>query len=301
MQQHNNLNLGKSLDAFNEIELTESEKSTIIHSLKETKYWKELFKNKSKVDDAEGTAINPIDHQKAIPETELTKDEIDIAFLRLRQSKYADLKHAEYQKKILKEPVYKLQTLETLREKFLSEGYILDQYNEEKFEMIARYFLKDETGPLNLNKGLALGGNVGCGKTTIMKFFQFNQTQSYILKSVREIAGAYSKIGHDAIARYNDLIKFGDTHLSYGQTELGCCFDDLGTEEDRKHFGNESNVMADIILNRYDNYLLKAKTHITTNLSGDEVEQRYGTRVRSRFREMFNFVKFDPNAQDRRK
>jgi DNA replication protein DnaC len=49
--------------------------------------------------------------------------------------------------------------------------------------------------------------------------------------------------------------------------------------------------MADIILNRYDNPKIPHHmTHLTTNLKPDEIEQAYGTRVRSRMREMFNVI-----------
>ncbi|MEK6878907.1 MAG: ATPase, partial [Nanoarchaeota archaeon] len=106
----------------------------------------------------------------------------------------------------------------------------------------------------------------------------------------------------EAIKRYNGLIPFMDAHLSYGQKQVGVCFDDMGTEDDRKNYGNESNVMADVMLNRYDNKRnLIRKTHITTNLTTEEMEQRYGSRVRSRMREMFNLVIFDPVASDRRR
>jgi len=42
------------------------------------------------------------------------------------------------------------------------------------------------------------------------------------------------------------------------------------------------------------------KTHITTNLNGDEIEEMYGTRVRSRMREQFNLIAFDEAAKDKR-
>lgn len=308
MQPHNNLNLGKSLEAYSEVILTDEEKDKIISILKEKKYWRLLAQKQARL--AEGTnretteletKLIEFDHSLEIPKTDLTQEEIDEAFLIARREKYGEQKRKEYQQKILQQPTYMLQTMDSFKANFLKRGNVLDSKNTEIFEALCKYFLGGESGPLDLKKGLALGGNVGCGKTTMMEFFQFNQTRSYIIKSVRDIAGQYSLSGYPAIARYNDIIKFGDIHLSYGQTDLGVCFDDLGTEDEKKHFGNESNVMAEIMLNRYDKAILRGKTHITTNLSGDEIEQRYGTRVRSRMREMFNFVKFPTNAEDRRK
>ena len=59
--------------------------------------------------------------------------------------------------------------------------------------------------------------------------------------------------------------------------------------------------MGELICNRYELFLKhKIKTHITTNLNATELEERYGGRVRSRMRELFNLVAFDKNAKDKR-
>ena len=59
--------------------------------------------------------------------------------------------------------------------------------------------------------------------------------------------------------------------------------------------------MAEILLSRYDLFIQKGiLTHITTNLSASELESMYGSRVRSRMREMFNLVAFKRNAKDKR-
>jgi DNA replication protein DnaC len=58
--------------------------------------------------------------------------------------------------------------------------------------------------------------------------------------------------------------------------------------------------MAEILLNRYDNPQTPWHyTHITTNLTAAEIEQYYGTRVKSRMREMFNMITLD--GEDRRR
>jgi DNA replication protein DnaC len=40
--------------------------------------------------------------------------------------------------------------------------------------------------------------------------------------------------------------------------------------------------------------------HITTNLSASEIENAYGSRVRSRMREMFNLIAIEQVVQDKR-
>ncbi len=42
------------------------------------------------------------------------------------------------------------------------------------------------------------------------------------------------------------------------------------------------------------------RTHATTNLNAQELEDRYGNRVRSRMRELFNLVAFDKGRKDKR-
>ena len=132
---------------------------------------------------------------------------------------------------------------------------------------------------LNLQKGILLSGPVGCGKTSLMKLFgEFPGTSTFEVRSTRQIAVAFMKKGFPVIS-------------SYGQKSEVICFDDLGTEQSLKYFGNETNVMAEILLERYDLFSSRnIKTHGTTNLSASELESIYGNRIRSRMRESFNLV-----------
>ena len=64
------------------------------------------------------------------------------------------------------------------------------------------------------------------------------------------------------------------------------------------------NVMAEVLLSRYELFLQskqRIKTHATTNLSADELEDRYGHRVRSRMRKLFNLIAFEDATEDKRK
>ncbi|HCY80234.1 MAG TPA: ATPase, partial [Xanthomarina gelatinilytica] len=61
------------------------------------------------------------------------------------------------------------------------------------------------------------------------------------------------------------------------------------------------NVMGEILLSRYDLFLQrKIRTHATTNLNAQELEGRYGNRVRSRMRQLFNLIAFDKESKDKR-
>jgi DNA replication protein DnaC len=66
--------------------------------------------------------------------------------------------------------------------------------------------------------------------------------------------------------------------------------------------GNETNVMAEVMMSRYPLFIhRKMLTHATTNLSAEELENLYGNRVRSRMREMFNLIAFVADVADKRK
>ena len=86
-----------------------------------------------------------------------------------------------------------------------------------------------------------------------------------------------------------------------------------------KNFGVDSNVIGEILLSRYELFTRNPElvsrsysknptakkgkpivTHGTTNLNADEIEERYGNRVRSRMRELFNLIAFDKNCRDKR-
>ena len=68
-----------------------------------------------------------------------------------------------------------------------------------------------------------------------------------------------------------------------------------------KHFGNDCNVMAEILITRYEHFIEnKTITHITTNLLATEIEKAYGNRVRLRLRQMFNLISFSSETTDKR-
>lgn len=180
----------------------------------------------------------------------------------------------------------------------LSTYFTLDTEDKEKAEEIAQF---EKSSGLKLSKGLLLYGNVGCGKTTLMRLCRSNPNRSYSIVSCREISAMFAKGGYNAVERFYDNVPTtGSRHMFFGQDEIGICFDDLGTESVKKNFGNDSNVMAEILLSRYDNLEFNS-THITTNCNEEELLAMYGDRVVSRMHEMFNFVLFPQDSKDKRR
>ncbi len=224
-----------------------------------------------------------------------------------REKKMREYNVQEYYKKLRTPAEYPNRTSEELKLhiKLMYPELVIDKWNEKQFDLLCRYFVGDETllkEGYSLQKGVCLMGGVGVGKTTLMKIFNSNQFKSYIVRSCSKIAKDYSISGADVLSEYEQTFKALTPENFYGHTELGICFEDLGTEEEKKYFGNNSNVMTDIILSRYDSKLIgRQMTHLTTNLTGLEIEEKYGTRVRDRMKEIFNVISFDSSAPSRRK
>ncbi|WP_421498018.1 ATPase [Flavobacterium columnare] len=149
---------------------------------------------------------------------------------------------------------------------------------------------------ISLNRGILLCGKIGCGKTSLMHLIKpfMKPKNDYKLKTCREVSFEFAKNGFEALQAY--------TLKAPLQNRLsGYCFDDLGAEQQIKHFGNDCNVMAEILISRYEDFVFNNSiTHITTNLSASEIESFYGNRLRSRMREMFNLVCFDNSSKDKR-
>ena len=158
---------------------------------------------------------------------------------------------------------------------------------------LANYFIQDikicETLELDLKKGILLSGPIGCGKTSLMKLMRYlvpHRPQYEIIPS-RNVVFAFNHVGYKIIEDYGDKKSY--------------CFDDLGVEPTGRHFAADCNVMGELLISRYELFQKTGLiTHLTTNLAATEIEKRYGDRVRSRMRELFNLVAFDKESIDKR-
>lgn len=194
-----------------------------------------------------------------------------------------------------------LQRIEKRGVEFYGKQFKILEEDRELLHKLLSYFLKDASAAsrlgINLEKGILLSGPVGCGKTTLMHLLRFCEPlqNRFIIKSCRNISFEFIEHGYSIVQKYSMLSFKNHEPITY-------CFDDLGTENNLKFYGNECNIMAEILLSRYDQFVnRKLITHITTNLSASEIEQMYGNRVRSRMRELFNLIAFNRTSTDKRK
>lgn len=237
---------------------------------------------------------------------ELTEEEAAEALRLARKRKYALKQEQAYWDKVNKPVEYPKFDYTELRDKVLKENphYVLDDNNTDIFNKLCAYFSNDPDCQtmfdINPNKGIMLYGPVGCGKTSLMKMFAVNSYRPFVINPIRSIAGEFTlkEGGENALEKYSSLVP-AYPQMNFGHELLGRCFDDIGTEEIKKNFGNEVNVFQDILYKVYDNELI-GHFHGTTNLGGEEIQSAYGERIRSRMREMFNVLNFSEKSPDRR-
>jgi chromate transporter len=111
-------------------------------------------------------------------------------------------------------------------------------------------------------------GQVTPGSIIIAATF-FGYMHFGILGSLLAISFEFIKGGFSVIYKYSRSTFNYDIPKIY-------CFDDLGTENNLKYYGNDCNVMAEILLSRYDLFVSRHMiTHITTNLNSTEIEDIY--------------------------
>ena len=193
--------------------------------------------------------------------------------------------------------------------KSIRSNFNIDDHNSNFFTNLIKYQFNDPSCEFDLNKGLLLHGNIGVGKTIAMMLFEKKLDIKYFprrykIVTCREVQMEFNKSGYDSIQKYS-RDSFSKNYHGNGEMldrnrPLTICFDDLGTEDSQaKHFGNSTNIMSEIILDRYEMFQRdKMITHFTSNLTASELKNKYGDRVVSRLREMVNDVVL--GGEDRR-
>lgn len=184
-----------------------------------------------------------------------------------------------------------------------TKPWTVNDYNGNIYSMLSMYFSGNSgfetlNEGFKLNKGLLLIGNTGCGKTMIMELNSINPKMCFSVHDCLKIANEYADQAKESggtkiINRYAspNITNALDKHL--GQSRLTRFFDDLGAEGTVKHYGNEKNVMSDIIQEVYKNFQKgHPAPHFTSNLIMREIADHYGVRVADRLAEMCNVIVF---------
>jgi hypothetical protein len=186
------------------------------------------------------------------------------------------------------------------------EGFVLDEENEKVFDLLCMYFANDkrfeEQGidgiKYSLNKGIWLQSSTrGTGKSVMLRCFQHNKRMCFAYKHISELCNLYQKSGYDKLDFFINTIPQVSSQLNYWQKEAGVMFDEMFDDGLVNHMGTPMMVSKYIITTLYDssrNFKGEFwKFHITSNFSGDDIEQKFGKTVRSRMPEMFNLIKLE--------
>ena len=134
-----------------------------------------------------------------------------------------------------------------------------------------------ETEFAESTQGILLCGSVGTGKTTILRCMSAALNAEYL--TVPDLAVIFARRGADGF--WNEVNQAAGWDLF---------LDDLGAEQATRSYSNELPI-EDLIYKRYNLWQLRGvRLHVASNLSGGQIEERYGLRIRDRLREMMKVI-----------
>jgi len=156
---------------------------------------------------------------------------------------------------------------------------VVHENNSKLIKVICFFLSNDERFKTELgydfNKGLLIRGVAGLGKTFLFECVKDNELTPITIYSMIELTEIVKSEGYLELPQNN-----GITYL-----------DDVGTEEHTvNHYGTKINFFKNYIEKYYLNAQNFNKLIISTNNNFDELENKYGFRVRSRIKDMFNIV-----------
>lgn len=158
---------------------------------------------------------------------------------------------------------------------------IQDSTTEERVRKAAKWLSgKHKTGLL------IYGAACGTGKTTLAN--AMCNLVNYLFDSVysQDRKTVYRTSAINLVKMYSDN---PEQYKRMVSQEL-LFVDDLGTEPvNIKIYGNEFSPVTELLYNRYD---WQRWTIVTSNLSDEQLKERYGTRIDDRLREMFDRILF---------
>jgi len=180
----------------------------------------------------------------------------------------------------------------------IEKNFVEDEFVKPVIDTLMHYLRNDEQNETRPEKGIMLRGPVGTGKTLLLTAYcnvfnvisriiendqEFKMVPSYM------VIDDFFKKGYEIF----DNGIYGDN--SWRKNPL-LIIDDLGSEADISHFGNVADPIGQLILRKYD---AKLKIHCSTNLGSQSLKNKYGERIFSRMKEMFNVITL--KGEDRRK
>lgn len=175
---------------------------------------------------------------------------------------------------------YMLQLMKWSSKNELGKDFIINQDNTPLIKTLCFFLSNDERFEKELGysfqKGLLIRGVAGIGKTHLVQCVSKNELNPVSIISMLEISDQVKSEGEY-------IVELGDCKILY--------LDDVGTEEPTvNHYGTKINWFKSFIEMHYLKNRIYSKLLISTNNSFSEIEEKYGFRVRSRIKDMFNII-----------
>lgn len=175
---------------------------------------------------------------------------------------------------------YMLQLMKWTSKNELGRQFVINLDNTTLIKTLCFFLSNDERFEIELGhsfqKGLLIRGVAGIGKTHLVRCVAANELNPVHILSMLEICDQVKAEGEFIIELKNSKILY---------------LDDVGTEEHIvNHFGTKINWFKNFIEMYYLRNKIFNKLIISTNNSFSEIEEKYGFRVRSRVKDMFNII-----------
>lgn len=174
-------------------------------------------------------------------------------------------------------------------------SFVIDNVNRDAVDKVFRYAMRIPVEGIDLNRGLWLHGDIGTGKTTLLKIYQkfiditYPRTlSSRISDRARFRIYPCMSVCLDFASQGYDVLK---SHI-----DKTAAYDELGSEPRvTNYYGTPVNVFEYLLQIRYGRGDLK--THVTTNLTMEQIAERYGDRIEDRCMEMFNRIEMNGDSR----
>ena len=135
--------------------------------------------------------------------------------------------------------------------------------------------------------GLMLCGTPGTGKTTMLRAMQMltNSLQDFALFSAPRVRADLHRL---IIVTAKDIAHAPQADIAKWRHVGSLAIDDLGAEPaEVLTYGNVTTPLTDLIEYRYSAHLT---TLFTTNLTAEQLRDKYGTRITDRLNEMTHII-----------
>ena len=152
----------------------------------------------------------------------------------------------------------------------------------------------------SIHKQIMLCGNVGCGKTLIMKIFEkylkaIKSPRQFTSTSVTQIVNYFKTKGHMDLYTYNE-----NTANTFEGRPISICINDLGMTT-HKHYGTDTQILVnDLLFARNEVFVNSNKdAHVTTNLNIAELRICFDDkedRLIDRFK-FYNIINLKGNSK----